>query len=328
MATLYQRRERLRRVISILLALGVFSALSASAAQNEDRAGANAGITLRFTPSTQAAALGDAFTAAADREVAALYYNPAGLGWSDVSSDESGSREIGLMYQNLVLDIGQGAIGYTSPLGKASGWGALVQYVDYGSTQRTIVSGTAGRNSGTFSGQDIALSLSYGAKLAETWGYGVTGKVFNTKIDNASATAFAFDAGLRWRSATGSLSLGLTARNVGTKLKFDQVEENLPTLFRLGAAWRPFSNSAGSRPLLITGDVEKIAREGWSAHVGAEYTLAEMLSLRVGYDGSVDIDNGLTAGAGFHMKNFSLDYAFVPFGDVGNTHRVGLRYRF
>lgn len=286
--------------------------VNAHAAQ--DGGGANAGITLRFSPSAYAAAMGDAFTAPA-RGVAAAYYNPAGLGWTR-------EREISLMYQDVVLDVGQGSLGFASPLGERSAWAVLAQYVDFGTTQRTVVSGTSGAASGTFTGQDIAVGLSYGARMS-SWGYGATAKVYSSSIDNATATAFAVDMGLRWQSEDGPLSFGATVRNLGTGLKYDGATERLPTTFRLGAGWQ-----AIRKYLLITADLEKVADENWSAHAGAELTLAEMFSLRAGYDGSIELDNGFTAGAGFKTGGFELDYAFIPFGVTGNNHRVGLGYKF
>jgi hypothetical protein len=280
----------------------------------QDRAGVNAGATLRFSPSARGAAMGDAFTASATGAEAA-YYNPAGLGWVP-------RRSLAFMYQDLVLDVGQGSLGYASPVGAASGWAALLQYVNFGSTQRTVVSGNAGAYSGTFSGRDIALSLSYGARLSE-WGYGATAKVYNSEIDNASATAVAADFGLRWQSDDLPVSFGVVAQNLGTAVKYDRVSERLPITLRAGVAWQ-----AVARHLLLTADIEKVVRENWAARVGAEVTLADMFMLRVGYDGSIDIDNGFTFGGGVRVSDFELDYAYIPFGRVGDNHRMGLKYSF
>ena len=53
-----------------------------------------------------------------------------------------------------------------------------------------------------------------------------------------------------------------------------------------------------------------------------------MLSIRAGWDGAAVIDNGLTVGGGVKLKGMNIDYSFVPFGDVGNNHRVGMKYAF
>ena len=53
-----------------------------------------------------------------------------------------------------------------------------------------------------------------------------------------------------------------------------------------------------------------------------------MFHLRIGYKAAKDLDQKLTYGVGFENPIFRVDYAFVPFGDVGDTHRVSVIYRF
>ncbi len=313
-----KHRHRLAAALALLASSFILHP-SPSARAAQDYAGANSGASLRFSPSARGAAMGDAFSAEA-RGVAAIHYNPAGLAFTE-------RGEVELMYQSLVLDVGQGAIGAAFPTGPSGAaptgaWGVLAQYIDYGQTQRTVVSGTAGAHQGTFTGQDALVALSYGGRLAN-WGYGATAKFFSSTIDNASATAFAADFGLRWQADQAPVSLGMSVHNLGTSLRFDRKSERLPITFRGGVAWR-----ALPRWLLVTADLEKVASERWNAHVGAELTVAEMLALRAGYDASLQVDQGFTVGAGFRASGLQLDYAFIPFGDFGNNHRVGLNYRF
>src|SRR5215471_2504536 len=58
-----------------------------------------------------------------------------------------------------------------------------------------------------------------------------------------------------------------------------------------------------------------------------------MFSLRIGYRYQTkkpDLGGlaGLTAGIGLRHNNMSLDYAFVPLGDLGQTHRISFNLRF
>lgn len=55
--------------------------------------------------------------------------------------------------------------------------------------------------------------------------------------------------------------------------------------------------------------------------------------LRVGYQGSLENNQiggltGFTAGAGLRIGPVRLDYAFVPYGDLGTSHRVSVGYEF
>ena len=65
-----------------------------------------------------------------------------------------------------------------------------------------------------------------------------------------------------------------------------------------------------------------------TASAGAEVRLMDLLALRVGYDGRIDADNGLTAGFGVKVADMGVDYAYIPFGRLGNSHRVALTYQF
>ena len=54
-------------------------------------------------------------------------------------------------------------------------------------------------------------------------------------------------------------------------------------------------------------------------------------SLRGGWNSrSLQVDGltGVTLGAGVEFHGLSVDYAFLPYGDLGSTHRVGLSAKF
>jgi hypothetical protein len=66
---------------------------------------------------------------------------------------------------------------------------------------------------------------------------------------------------------------------------------------------------------------------------GVEGTFERDLFLRVGgqlpfSDNQVGGLTGFTAGAGFRIEQFQLDYAFVPDGDLGTSHRLSVGYEF
>lgn len=46
----------------------------------------------------------------------------------------------------------------------------------------------------------------------------------------------------------------------------------------------------------------------------------------MGYDHS--LESPFTYGLGFRAGGLSFDYAFAPLGDLGNTHHVGIAWRF
>jgi tetratricopeptide (TPR) repeat protein len=70
-----------------------------------------------------------------------------------------------------------------------------------------------------------------------------------------------------------------------------------------------------------------------SAQGGLEGVLEGQWALRLGYqlpfyNNLIEGFSGLTAGAGFKISSLALDYAYLPFGSLGTSHRVSLSYQF
>jgi hypothetical protein len=231
------------------------------------------------------------------------------------------------MYQSSVLDIGRGTLGAVRPIGRTAGWGVSINYLDYGATPRTLVSAAGGAtiatNSGTFSGRDLAAGISVGRRWNQIYA-GATAKVVSLSYDNASATAVAVDLGFAWRDPALPISAGLTIRNIGTSLRFDRSTERLPLALRVGLTWTPLADGRTRIHL----DLEESRHEEPSLLAGVEHWIGGQFALRVGYDGRRSAGEGLTAGLGFRRGDFSIDYAFAPFGRIGDEHRVALGYRF
>lgn len=301
----------------VVIWLGCFFSAGASAATTGG--GTSAGEFLRLGTGARGPAMGDAFTAAADG-VSSLHYNPANLGRVE-------QTEVEASYQNLVLGSGLGQIGAAIPRGERRGWGLSVTYVEYGATNRTTLSTTGGAASavraGTFDGHDIAAGVSYGRGLGD-WGLGATARVVSSRIDDASATAFAADLGLSYRFPRRPIEAGIVVKNLGTRLRYDRANEDLPLLVRGGLSTKIFRGR-----LRLSVEAEKARNERAVVLAGGEFRVGSLLALRAGYDGRADgIDDGLTFGVGVSHENLSVDYGYIPFGDFGESHRVSLRYTF
>ncbi|MEK8023120.1 MAG: PorV/PorQ family protein, partial [Candidatus Hydrogenedentota bacterium] len=204
-------------------------------------------------------------------------------------------------------------------------WGLGLTYLDYGKTQRVTLSDVINNQtpSTSFGGQDFVFKGAYGRQFNEYFGFGITGKVLNQQIDNVSATSVMADLGLVIRPSNLPIRVGVTGANLGSKVKFNNTSEDLPLLVRGGAAVDLFDNR-----LTITAEAEKVRDQDVTAQVGAEARIMEMVALRIGWDGRVDADDGLTGGIGVKVNDLCIDYAFVPYGNLGNNHRISLNYKF
>ena len=61
---------------------------------------------------------------------------------------------------------------------------------------------------------------------------------------------------------------------------------------------------------------------------GVEWWIKDIIALRAGYKSNEDIGTDLTIGIGFKKDKIQFDYAYVPYGELGSTHRVSFGMRF
>ena len=103
---------------------------------------------------------------------------------------------------------------------------------------------------------------------------------------------------------------------------------DLPATYRVGGAYRL------KRMAWLTADVIKAGRSDTALALGAEGELrvtgSETVFCRLGYKSgrSRNAGSGVSAGLGIRTGSLGVDYAFSPFGDLGDAHRFTLNFRF
>lgn len=260
----------------------------------------------------RASGMGGAFAGVSD-DISCLYFNPAGLGLLD-------SNEVSFMHNQHFEEIKQEYLGLGVKLGKSSGLGLAINYINWGEVQRTTLSKPTGEGLDKFKIQQGVYGVSFGQKLGERFAFGLTGKYVQEKIDDTNASAFAADIGTIY-SFSSKLKLGLVVQNLGRKMKYNTKEEELPLNFKFGLGWKIFTDK-----LLFAFDVNK--NEKIYFNLGLEYKLFKILALRGGYNTRNKVGIGLTTGIGLQTKSFGFDFAFIPYGDIGSGYRLGLSVRF
>ena len=274
----------------------------------------------------RALGMGEAFTAVAD-DISCLYYNPAGL------AEPAGRKEMSFSHAWHVQDTAISQLGYM-----ARPYAYAVTYFSAGQLEGRD---TAGDLTGNFTASDLAFAASRGFMLGPLMA-GVSGRVVSQRIKSSGATSLAADLGLLYRFEGTPYSLGASLVNLGTKVKFEDDSFPLPLKLRLGAA-------AALKPqkLLFALDVGFPNDAPAELRLGAEYRGVEPLAFRVGYRtttgsqrdavlgsgfgdpaGGVSAMYGFFAGFGFKYADFSLDYALLPYGDLGSAHRFSLGVKF
>jgi hypothetical protein len=260
------------------------------------------------------AALGSAYTALA-ADAYAPVWNPAGLGF--VSGTEVAGQHL-----TYLESVRYEYLGLAQTLGRGGSLGAAVQYLGSGDLAGTD---NFGNPTGDYSNYFAAYSLAYGQALGGRFAVGLTGKWISARISDFSANAYAVDLGGMYRPAD-AWSIGASVANIGSKLKFLYTGDSLPLAGRLGVAFRP-----NSRWLISTEGVYEAARLA-HGHAGIAWRPIDLLALRAGYktDTTKELSSiaGLSAGVGIFFWGHELDYAWLPLGELGNTHYFSFVLRF
>lgn len=315
-----------RAAVLVFAVVVVVGFIRPEAASANEKAGTTVMQFLKLGIGGRACAMGEAGTAAAEG-VAGMYWNPASL-------NGVGKREVMFMHGEWFQDVRYEFLGYGQEITDGSWLGCYASYLNYGELILTKED-TGGlhdeEEDGTFNAWDLLVALSYAEKLSYNWYWGMTGKVVMEENATVRATGYALDAGIIYRFNPERMSLlperiGLSVRNLGLPVKFEQETASLPVEIRLGSCWT-FNEAEQVASL----DIAVPFDNNVMLHAGGEWWLGSILAIRAGYKyriGKNDLGYlaGLTAGVGLKIKKFGLDFAFVPYGDLGETYRVSLKW--
>ena len=348
-----------KKLLSLLAAISMVTACAFA----QQKAGTTSMQFLKVMPCARATALGDAYSAVASG-AEAIFWNPAGLAWSD-------HQEISLTYVNWIFDQKLYDLAYALPLGNLGSIGLQLQYVDYGAFDEAIASSVVfwpGQSlpyltGNTFKPYDLLVGVTVARKMTDKFSFGLSAKyAYESLYDKAQVTSdqvgnikteqtynvdtkrgvMLFDAGFHYNTGFRTIQLAASAQNFGPDVKYnssapEQSQYPAPLLFRLGTAAdllgpnSLFGNQQDSRlgvmfDLFLANDADQ------QEHVGLEYEFANTIALRVGYKFNYGTE-GLTFGGGVHQTvgnlKFSIDYSFSKLDAMisdytGNSHRISV----
>ena len=201
--------------------------------------------------------------------------------------------------------------------------------------------------------QFITAGLSYARQLTDRIAAGTTLKVISERIDDVSATAVAFDAGMTYAVGATGLRIGVSLKNIGTDVVYDGVGLNrrvqipgqqsdasantlaiesasaeLPTLLNFGAAYT--REVAANTTLTALGNFRSNSFDQDQFAGGLEVGFLDIVYLRGGYQMVQDRDQsffrGGTLGAGLNLElsgsRLAFDYAYVPTDPFSNVNFI------
>lgn len=311
------------RFFTIGLTMILLVGTSGSYAANKN-VGTTGAQFLKIGSGARPVGMGRAFAGVAD-DVNSLYWNPAGIG-------QLAKPEFTAMHLEYFQDINYEYLGYAQPLGGFGNLGFSAIYLNMSDLEKraadTIVGNTDTWDGSKFKASDSAGILTYAKGFGESFFAGLNLKYINSKIETESGTAFAGDIGGLYKLSS-SLTTGLVVQNIGSKLKFIEEGDNLPLNVKLGFGYKALKDA-----LTLGLDLNYPTDNDFNAAAGGEYLwrFGEDLGLaiRTGYQSGTDLGSlsGLSAGAGFSWRGYGLDFAWVPYGDLGTTYRFSIMAKF
>ena len=259
-------------------------------------------------------------TGATCEDINSIYWNPAGL-----ASIEN--IEASLMHSVWLETINYEHLTFGLPT-KFGNIGFAINYLSMGEMDKYDY---LGNKQGSMTASDLALTLGLSKKvLIKEWlpmfNLGANIKYLHSQLEEEKADALATDLGLQTELKNPNVKVGLVIQNVGTDMKFVKESYPLPTNIKLGAG---YSLVVKNNPLNLAFDINIPNDNVVKLGLGGEYTIdcgkGIIISPRIGYGAyteGLEGLSGITLGVGFRYQNYIIDYVFVPYGQLGDTHRI------
>lgn len=293
----------------------------------------------------RAVAMGEAFTSVEWNSSAALFFNPASMGWlSRFTHAEVGQTQ-------WLADIKHmfGSVAFAPAGGEYGVLGFMAQTVDYGDIDETIRNGDPNNPYivlGKFKPTAFMAGLGYARALNDKFSIGANVKYIRQDLGESvsrytggvaersgnSTNVMAFDFGILYRTGFKSLNFGMTVHNFSREVKYQSESFQLPLTFKIGVSMNVLDLTAldpQMHGLLVSVDAEHPRDYAEQIKIGAEYSFMKMVDLRIGYVSPAD-EHGIVYGLGVHTDlagvMLGVDYAYTPFGVFGSVQRLGIQF--
>lgn len=306
---------------------------------------------LNLMSSPRQAALGGKVITNVDYDVTQAIYNPATI---NIEMD----NQLALNYANYLGDIRYGTAAYAYTVDRRTQtFHAGVTYVNYGNFEGYDENGNS---TGTFTGNEAALSIGYALQIGFSDFYaGANIKLISSKLEQYSSFGAALDFGVIYINEYLDFNAALVVRNIGTQLTtYAGLNEPLPfeidfgmsqTLENVPIRWHlTFENLqqwpiATANPARATTDlngnqtqekvgflsqlirhtllgVELFPEKGFNLRMGYSFRRAEELRIIEQRNFS-----GLSFGIGLKFNKLRFSYTHARYSLASNTSFLGMQ---
>jgi len=254
---------------------------------------------------------------------AAEELGPMGVFTSPASTLGAGPPELSVSFIKGLLDTTYGFVSGTTHSESGNTMTAAFSY-DRTDRVRVVRPGEVPVDSAPV--YDLAFVAAFAKRSNAAIAFGVDLKAFDSRLVDTESRGAAVDVDVLMTPETiHPARLQLSARNVG----YASAHVSLDSLTGASAAAAlsaPIDILDGQRltlGCLLLRPVDPTLPFDFAA--GVEYALRTGVAFRAGYRTGALL-NHVTLGFGIHASALTLDYAFVPFAELGASHRLSLSY--
>lgn len=345
-------KKMLKLVTVTALVCVMFSSAFVNA-QSIARVGSTAAPFLKIGVGGRALGMGEAYTTLAE-DITGMYWNPAGAA-------EMTRMQFLVNHYDYIADLYFDYGAFAIPLENIGTLGAFIGHLGMPDIERTTITSPNGTGEKVSAGS-IVIGLSYSRALTDRFSIGGNVKYVSETIWHSTASTFAFDIGVLYRTFFNNIRLGMSISNFGSDMQIEGRDmlvqhdinqafagnnENLnayldtdkfplPIVFRFGISANIAKDFLGSteHDWIVAVDAVHPNDNKEYVNLGTEVKLYNMISLRSGFRQLLleQREGGLTFGFGVDLNvmniNLKLDYANVDYGRLDHQNKFSLIFSF
>jgi hypothetical protein len=352
--------------IFVTLVMPLLMAIPARDLLAQSKVGTTAAPFLTLGTGARATGLGHAYTAMATGPDA-LFWNPAGISIRFEEDDPLGGLMFtnkqwfaGIQYNALGITIP-----VSNSRDMVLGLHAI--YMDYGRMDIRTVEQPEG-NGLTFGAYDLSTGLSFASRLTDAFHLGGTVKLVQQSIYDMRASTVAIDIGFTLITPyMNGIRMGASLTNFGGSMQMDGINTqfvhapyrsirgandnvsarynldqwNIPVQFKFGVLWPVIKSEY--LDWYIMAESDQTNDQYLNADLGSQLVLKTRTTRvmpRIGYKDMPlrkefalnQVDSHWTFGIGLQTRvnrlQFAVDFAYVPFDNLGDTSMIDFRFYF
>ena len=322
-------------------------------AQSIGRVGTTAAPFLKIGAGARALGMGEAYTTLAE-DATGLFWNPAGLARLD-------KIEVVISHYDYIADLYYDFGGIAVPVQDVGTFGLFMASLGMPDIERTTIQFPNGTGEKVSAGS-VVFGAGFARALTDRFSFGGNIKYIRETIWHSSASSFAFDVGVLYKTLFRNIKIGMSISNFGPEMQMngrdmltqhdisstfegnnpninahlDTDQFPLPIVFRVGMSVNIAKDflDMSEHDWIISADAVHPNDNKEYLNLGTEVKIFNMIAFRAGFRQVMleDREGGLSLGFGIQNKiqnfDFKLDYANVDYGKLEHHNKFSLIISF